>query len=33
MTNTVLNAKISELKNKIPVASDVVKKTDYDSKI
>ena len=33
VTNTVLNAKISELKNKIPVDSDVVKKTDYDTKI
>ena len=33
MAAAVLNAKISEVKNKIPVVSDLVKKTDYDTKI
>ena len=31
--NTILKAKISEVKNKIPVSSDLVKETNYDTKI
>ena len=33
VTATVLNTKISKVKNKIPVVSDLVKKTYYDAKI
>lgn len=33
MTATVINTKISEVKYKIRVVSDLVKKTDYDIKI
>ena len=33
VTGTVLNTKFSKVKNKIPVVSDLVKKTDYDAKI
>ena len=33
MTTTVHNTQIREVKNKIPVVSDLVKKTDYDVKI
>ena len=33
MTTTVLNTKISEVENKIPSISGLVKKTDYDAKI
>ena len=33
MTATVINTKISEVKYKIWVVSDLVKKTDYDTKI
>ena len=32
VTATVLNTKISKIKNKISVVSDLVKKTDYDDK-
>ena len=31
MTVTILKTKISEVKNKIPVVSNLVKKTDYDA--
>ena len=31
--NTILKAKISEVKNKTPVSSDLVKETNYDTKI
>ena len=33
MTATVLNTKISNIKNKIPVVNDLLKKTDYDAKV
>ena len=33
MTTTVLNTKISEVKNKIQVVSDLVKKKDYTAKV
>ena len=33
MTTTVLNTNISAVKSKVPVASDLAKKTDYDTKI
>ena len=33
MTTTVLNTKIKEVENKMPVLSDLVKKTDYGAKI
>ena len=33
VTTTVLNTKISEVENKIPSVSDLVTKTDYDTKI
>ena len=33
VTATVLNTKISKIKNKISVVSDLVKTTDYDDKI
>ena len=33
MTSTVLNTKISEVENKIPTVSGLVKKTDYDAKL
>ena len=33
MTTTILSTKISKVKNKISVVSDLVKKTDYDAKI
>ena len=32
MTTTVLNTKVSEVENKIPNVSGLVKKTDYDGK-
>ena len=32
MTTTVLNTKIKEVENKMPVLSDLVKKTDYGAK-
>ena len=31
VTVTILKTKISEVKNKIPVVSNLVKKTDYDA--
>ena len=33
MTTTVLDTQISEVENKIPSVSGLVKKTDYDAKI
>ena len=33
VTTTVLNTKIGKFKNKIPVISDLVQKTDYVAKI
>ena len=33
MTTTILNTKISEVENKIPIVNGLVKKTDYDAKI
>ena len=33
MTITVLNTKIRNVKNKIPAVSDLIKKTDYETKI
>ena len=33
VTATVLNTKLSEIENKIPYVSDLVKKTDNNSKI
>ena len=33
VTTTVLNIEISEVENKIPNVSDLVKKSDYDAKI
>ena len=33
MTTSVRNTKISEVKNKKPVVSELVKKTDYNSKM
>ena len=33
MTTIVLTTNIGEVKNKLPVASGLVKKTDYDTKI
>ena len=33
MTAAVLDTKIRELKNKIPVVRDLVKNTDYEPKI
>ena len=33
LTTTVLHTKIAKIKNKMPVASDLVKKTDYDTKV
>ena len=33
VTTTVLNTKIKEVENEMPVLSDLVKKTDYGAKI
>ena len=33
MTTNVLNTKISEVENKFPSVSGLVKKTDYDAKV
>ena len=33
MTITVLNTKIRNVKNKIPAVSDLIEKTDYETKI
>ena len=33
MTKTVLNSKNSEVGNKVPSVSGLVKKTDYDTKL